>query len=93
MLLVNMCFPQRRASRGVSDDSHGGGDGSHGREDEGPNSSLGGIRISRSGRRGGKGDRCDGFRQPCGMAVLECIRHIKSCLSGGVSATIQNPSS
>lgn len=39
------------------------------------------------------GDRCDGFRQPCGMAVLECVRHIRSCLSGGFSTTIQNPGS
>lgn len=85
-----MCFPQSVHPAGVSDDSHGG-DGGHGREGKGPNSALGGIRISRSGRRGGKGDRCDGFRQPCGLAVLECVRSLKSCLSGGVSAAIQNP--
>lgn len=76
----------------MSDASHGS-DGGHGGEEEGPNSSLGGIGISWSGRRGGKGDRCNDFRQPCGMAVLECVRHIKSCLSGGISTTVQNPGS
>lgn len=89
MLIVNMCFPQGCASCRLSDNSHG----ADGWEVEGLDPSFGSGRISQSGRRGGRGDRCDSFRQPCGVAVLECVRHIRSCLSGGVSTTVQNPGS